>query len=260
MSSSVAVAIAPGARLNQQEMERMFYLLAGCILLVFVALGFRHFYLHGQSAFEGPVTEQIAPLVFVHGIGMSAWILFFITQSGLIVSGNRKLHMSLGVGGAILAGFLLVVGLLTAIGSVHYRPHDFRDLGGAHHFLIVPVTDIVGFGVLAGIGLRNRRRPEIHRPMMCLATVFVMTAALFRVPFIRGPVMGQMRGSSFVVFAPWIPMLTLGLLLILGKWLMTRSWDRYFALGWAGIACACVLQVFVANTAAWDRIAGWVTR
>jgi hypothetical protein len=260
MSSSAAVAIAPRTRLSQQGMERTFYLLAGCVLLVFVALGFKQFYLHGQSAGHGPVTEQIAPLVVVHGIGMSAWILFFIAQSSLIVKGNRKLHMSLGAGGAVLAVFLVVVGLLTAIGSVHYRPHDFKEFGGAHHFLIIPVTDIVGFGILAGIGLRNRRRPEIHRPMMCLATLFLMTAALFRIRFIRGPVLGAMHGSSFVVFAPWIPMLTLGLLLVAGKWLMTRSWDRYFALGWAGIACACVLQVFVANTAAWDHIAGWVTR
>ena len=173
-------------------MERKFYLLAGCLLLVFVALGFKQFYLHGQSAFHGPVTEQIAPLVFIHGIGMSAWILFFIAQSSLIVNGSHKLHMSFGAGGAVLAVFLVVVGLLTAIGSVDYNPHGFRDLGGAHHFLIIPLTDIGGFGVLAGIGLRNRRRPEIHRPMMCLATLFVMTAALFRIGFIRGPVIGEM--------------------------------------------------------------------
>ena len=240
-------------------MERKFYLLAGCVLLVFVALGFQRFYLHGQSFAHGSVTQQIAPLVFIHGIGMSVWILFLITQSSLIVSGNRKLHMSLGVGGAVLAGFLVVVGLLTATGSVHYNPDGFKFLGGAHRFLIVPTTDIVGFGVLIAIGFRNRRRPEIHRPMMCLATVFVMTAALFRIAFIRGPVMGVMHDSNFVVFAPWIPMLTLGLLLGLAKWLMTRSWDGYFALGWAGIACVCVVQAFVANTAAWDHIAGWVT-
>jgi hypothetical protein len=259
MSSSAAVAVAPSLRLSREQMERRFYLLAGCVLLLFVALGFKRFYLHGQSFGHGAVTQQIAPLVFIHGIGMSIWILFLIAQSSLIVRGNRKLHMSLGLGGAVLATFLVIAGLLTAIGSVHYNPDGFKFLGGAHHFLIVPTTDIVGFGLLVGIGFRNRRRAEIHRPMMCLATLFVMTAALFRIAFIRVPVMGVMHHSSFVVFAPWIPMLTLGLLLGLAKWLITRSWDRYFALGWAGIACVCVLQAFVANTAAWDHIAGWVT-
>jgi hypothetical protein len=190
---------------------------------------------------------------------MSTWILFLIAQSSLIVSGNRKLHMSLGIGGAVFASFVVVVGLLTAVGSVHYRPHDFAFFGGARHFLIVPLTDIVGFGVLVAIGFKNRRRPEIHRPMMCLGTVFAMTAALFRVPFIRGPVAAAMHGSSFVLFSPWIPMLILGPLLGLGKWVTTGAWDRYFARGWAAIACVCVLQVFVANTAAWDRLAALVT-
>jgi len=259
MSSSAAVAITPSLAVSRERMERGFYLLAGFLFLVCVALGFRQFYLHGHNVAGGPVTQQVAPLIYLHGIGMSAWVLFLIAQSSLIVSGNRRLHMSVGIGGAVLAAFLVIVGLLTAIASVHYRPHDFGFFGGPRRFLIVPTTDIVGFGVLVAIGLRNRRRAEIHRPMMCLATVFVMTAALFRIPFIRGPLMSEMRGSTFAVFAPWIPMLTLGLLLGLIKWFMTRSWDRYFALGWTGIASVCVLQVGVVNTAVWNRIAGWVT-
>ncbi len=240
-------------------MERWFYLLAGCLFLVCVALGFRQFYLHGHNAAGGPVTPQIAALVYLHGIGMSAWVLFVIAQSSLIVGGHRRLHISLGIGGALLAAFLLIVGLLTAITSVHYRPQDFVFFGGPRHFLIVPTTDIVGFAVLVAIGLRNRRRAEIHRPMMCLATVFVMTAALFRIPFIRVPLVSALKGSTFAVFAPWIPMLTLGLLLGLAKWLMTRTWDRYFALGWAGIASVCLLQVGIVNTALWNHFAGSVT-
>ena len=257
--TSSAVAIAPSIRLNQEAMERRFYLLAGCVFLVFVALGFQRFYLHGETFIHGPITPQIARLVIVHGIGMSVWILFFITQASLIVRGNRKLHMSMGVGGAVLAAFLVVVGMMTGIGSVHYRPHDFRDIGGAHRFLVIPVADIGGFGVLIAIGLSNRRRPEIHRPMMCLATLFAMTAAVFRIGFLRGPSLAAVRGTNFAVSAPWLPMLALGLLLLLVKWLMTRSWDRYFTLGWAGIASACVLLAFVSNTAAWDHFASWLT-
>jgi len=259
MSTSAAVAITPSAALSRERMERQFYLGAGCVFLVFVALGFKQFYLHGQTFTGRPVTQQIAPLVVVHAIAMSTWILFLIVQSSLIVSGNRKLHMSLGIGGAVLTAFIVVVGLLTSVGSVHYRPHDFAFYGGARRFLIVPLTDIVGFGVLVAVGFKNRRRPEIHRPMMCLATVFAMTAALFRIAFIRGPVAAAMSGSSFVLLAPWIPMLILGLLLGLGKWAMSGTWDRHFARGWAAIACVCVLQVFVANTAAWDRFARLVT-
>jgi uncharacterized membrane protein YozB (DUF420 family) len=41
------------------------------------------------------------------------------------------------------------------------------------------LVNILGFGVLAGIGLIYRRRPEIHRPMMLLATLFVAAPAGF---------------------------------------------------------------------------------
>jgi FtsH-binding integral membrane protein len=166
VSSSTAVAVAARAPINQERMERVFYLLAGCLLLVIVAMGFQQFYLHGRANNGGPVTQQIVPLVFLHGILMSAWIIFFVAQSSLIVSGNRKLHMSLGVAGMVLAAFLVVLGVTTAIASVHYNPDGYKDIWGARRFLSLMLTNVLGFGMLAAIGLKNRRRPELHRPMM----------------------------------------------------------------------------------------------
>lgn len=92
--------------------------------------------------------------------------------------------------------------------------------------------------------------------MMLLATLFVAgPAGFFRIPFISGPIIGAIH----TIFAPWVPMLILGVFLVLIKWLMTRTWDRYFMVGFAGIVVACLLQFFVANTAWWYHVAGWVT-
>jgi len=57
----------------------------------------------------------------------------------------------------------------------------------------------------------------------------------------------------------WMPMLILGVLLLVLKTAMTRSWDRYFAAGFVGIVLACVVQFFVSNSAWWNHVAGWVT-
>jgi hypothetical protein len=187
---------------------------------------------------------------------MSSWIILLIVQSGLIVRGNRKLHMSLGVVGAVLAAFLVIVGLTTAITSVHYNPDGYKDIWGDRRFLSLMLTNILGFGVLAGIALRYRRRPEVHRPMMLLATLFVAgPAGFFRIPFISGPIMGAIH----TILAVWVPMLFFGVLLLFIKWSMTRSWDQYFAAGFIGIVLTCLLQFFVANSAWWYHIAGWVT-
>ena len=256
VSSSSAVAVAARAPISRERMERVFYLLAGCLLLAIVATGFQKFYLHGRASSGGPVTQQIVPLVFLHGVAMSAWIIAFVVQSSLIVSGNRKLHMSLGIVGMGLAAFLVIVGVTTAIASVHYNPDGYKDLWSARRFLSFMLTNILGFGILATIGLKFRRRPEIHRPMMLLATLFVAgPAGFFRIPFISGPIMAVIH----TILAPWVAMLIFGVFLILIKWLMTRTWDRYLMVGFAGIILACILQVWIANTTWWYHIAGWVT-
>jgi len=256
MSSSSAVAVAVQAPVSRERIERMFYLVAGCLLLLIVAIGFQQFYLHGKANDGGSVTQRIMPLVVLHGIAMSVWIVLFVTQSSLIVSGNRKLHMSLGIAGAMLAALLVVLGSATAIASVHYNPDGYKHIWGARRFLSLMLTNILGFAVLAGMGLNYRRRPEVHRPMMLLATLFVAgPAALFRIPSVVGPIMSSMH----TIFAPWVPMLILGTLLVLIKWITTRSWDRYFAAGFAGIILACLLQELVSNTAWWYRLAGLVT-
>jgi hypothetical protein len=256
MSSSTAVALAAGVPMARERMERIFYLVSGCLMLLIVAMGFQHFYLHGAASDGSPVTQQIVPLVFLHGILMTTWIIAFVVQSSLIVSGNRKLHMTLGVSGAVLAGLLVVVGITTAIASVHYNPDGYKEIWGARRFLSFMLVNISGFAVMAGIGLIYRRRPEVHRPMMLLATLFVAgPAGFFRIPAISGPIMGAIH----TIIAPWIPMLVLGALLLVLKSIMTRSWDGYLAKGFAGVILACVLQYVVSGSAWWNHVAGWFT-
>ncbi len=92
--------------------------------------------------------------------------------------------------------------------------------------------------------------------MMLLATLFVAgPAAFFRIPAVSGPLMGAIH----TIIAPWVPMMILGTVLLLVKWLMTKSWDKYFTAGFVGIIVACVLQFFVSGSAWWNHIAGLVT-
>ncbi len=169
--------------------------------------------------------------------------------------GNSLSGWFVSLGGRA-AALLVVVGLTTAIASVHYNPDGYKQVWGARRFLSLMLINILGFGILAGIGLKYHRQPEIHRPMMLLATLFVAgPAGLFRIPVTNGEVMGAIHS----IFATWVPMLIWGTLLVVIKAAMTRSWDRYFAAGFAGIVLACVLQVFVSNTAWWYRLAGLVT-
>jgi hypothetical protein len=256
MASSSAVAVAARAPISRERMERMFYLIAGCIMLSIVAVGFQHFYLHGKASDGSAVTHQIMPLVFLHGSLMTAWIIAFVVQAALIVGGNRKLHMSLGIIGAVLAALLVTVGVITAVASVHYNPESYKEVWGARRFLSFMLINILGFGVLVGLALKYKSRPERHRPMMLLATLFVAgPAGFFRIPAVAALVLGPVHS----MLAPWVPMLVLGVVLLVIKFLMTRSLDRYLTIGFVAVGLMCVLQCVIGYSHWWYRLAGFVT-
>src|SRR6266404_56869 len=66
--------------------DRLFYVVAAGLMLIFTAGGFRRFYLHGKAPW-GEMTSQIAPLIVAHGLAMSSWVILFLVQSTLILTG-----------------------------------------------------------------------------------------------------------------------------------------------------------------------------
>src|SRR6478752_9020415 len=119
-----------GLALRSVRSERLFYVIAGSVMLVATAVGFRSFLLHGKGFGGGEITKQIVPLVAVHGLAMFSWIGLFLVQSILILNGNRRLHMRIGVAGAVLAGAMVILGSVTAILSTHHNPESYQLLGG----------------------------------------------------------------------------------------------------------------------------------
>lgn len=237
--------------------ERSFYLLASGTILAFILAGFRQFLLHGRQPDGTPLTAAIRPLVITHGVLMLLWIVLFVLQNALIVGGNRKLHVTLGGAGAVLAAFMLAVGLAMAWASARFDPAGSQPWG-VGPFLTVPLATILGFAAFAALGLRYRRKPQLHRPMMLLATLALVGAGLDRISAIADPITRATHASLFATlyFAP----LVLGALFLLAKWAMTRSWDWVFAYGYAALAAFFALSAAVATTAWWNQFAALVVR
>jgi hypothetical protein len=55
-------------------------------------------------------------------------------------------------------------------------------------------------------------------------------------------------------------MLVIGLLLLTVKWLLTRSWDRWYAMGYAGLVVTSASIMRLATTSAWDHLARYLLR
>lgn len=234
--------------LRSVRSERLFYVIAGSVMLVATAVGFRSFLLHGKG-FGGEITRQIVPLVVVHGLAMFSWIILFLVQSIFILNGNRRLHMRVGVGGAMLAAFMVPLGSFTAILSTRHNPESYQALGGARFFLATMLGEMLSFGVLVAVAVIYRRRSEIHRPMMLLASLMIISGSLGRCPYI----------GEFAVMPPLYvlgPALVLGALFLALRWGMTRTFGRWYGIGYSAIAIASFIFIAVGHSALWNQIAG----
>jgi hypothetical protein len=177
LSTSTAGTATSGNR------DRIFYTGMAIAMALTVFVGFaRTYYLRG---YFGPATSvtggtELGPLVHLHGILFTAWILLFIVQTGLIAARRAAVHRRLGLAGALLAVAMVVVGTKTAIAAAARgsAPPGLDPLV----FLVVPLFDMLLFASFVAMALRRRRDKEAHKRLMLLAYVSIIVAGVARIP------------------------------------------------------------------------------
>jgi len=162
-------AVGLDARRRQSWFYSMMWLVA-CLL---VAAGFGRSFYHMATLSGDPTV-----LLHVHSAVYSAWLVLFITQVWFVSSRNIRRHMFLGYFGVALAVLMVVVGWFTAIEGG--RRGFTLDAGtDPLAYMGFPLGNLLAFAILVGFAYWYRRRPEVHRRLMLLATVGpLMTAPL----------------------------------------------------------------------------------
>ncbi|HPF38780.1 MAG TPA: hypothetical protein P5081_05945 [Phycisphaerae bacterium] len=233
--------------------DRLFYPVVGVLLLAITLYGFSDFYFHGRAFPNRPLTPPIRALLIVHGIAQLSWLLLFIVQPALVAGRNVRLHMRLGRAGAMLALALVVMGCFVGVGAARANPPELELFGmRPPQFLYVPLMTISIFGVGVGLAVWQRRRPEIHRSLMLMATLAAMSAAMGRISWLN-----DMFGDSawFRVFGPVHSSVTLGLLLLIARSFFIRRFDKWLAISLAAMAAIFVVMYQVSATGAWLGVA-----
>jgi hypothetical protein len=123
------------------------------------------------------------PLLHLHGVLFSAWTLFYFSQTWLIASGRTQHHRAWGVAGVSLASVMVVVGLATAIASMHKAIGE-GYAEAAKAFAIVPITGAAAFAILVAWAVVSVKTPETHKRLMMLATISILQAPLGRFFFL----------------------------------------------------------------------------
>src|ERR1041384_4992343 len=159
-----AQAEAINLRIDAKRRERIFYTGMAIAIAITVFAGF------SRTWFLRPYFPQIQPLIpllVLHGVVFSSWIVLFITQTSLVAAKRTRTHMRLGIAGGVLACLMIIIGVVTAI----IRAKGPSPIPGINllSFLTIPLGDLLVFALLIGAAFYYRKRADIHKRLMLIA-------------------------------------------------------------------------------------------
>jgi hypothetical protein len=238
--------------------ERWFYPAASLLLLILTFIGFRMFYLDGRAFPGRPLTPPIRGTLIAHGVSMTAWMLLAVVQPILVASGFKRWHRTLGRIGAALAIAVVILGIRVSIEATRVNPPEMLMFGlTMKQFMAIPFLSILAFGAFVAAGVIYRKRPEVHRPMMLMSSLAVVSAATGRMPALNGMYAGTLLE---VLFTSFLATMALGAIMFGGYCALKRRLDRGFAIAYSSILLISVGISLIARTSAWDALATFLLR
>jgi len=165
-TTSIRRAKAPRSR---------FFLASAYLAIAVAAVGFaKTFFLPlARGTFAAPAA------FFIHGGLFFAWVLLFAVQATLIRRKRFALHRTLGWLALLLAAGMVVSTVRVGVLAMQ------RDLAAgdgpvAVSLLVGTCSSMAIFALLLSLAIGYRRRADVHKRLMLLATIFVLWPAWFR--------------------------------------------------------------------------------
>lgn len=231
--------------------ERKFYLwLSGAIVIAAFGGFFPSFW--GRMATGHSVG---APILYVHGLLFSVWVLFLFAQSALVASGQTLRHKDWGLAGVALAGMMAFSVPIAVLNSIALADNaGFGD--SARRFAIVPLVGLLLWGSLLIVAFANVRRPEVHKRLIIVASAAMLQAAIARVFILVMGVTGGV-GPSPPVFVTIPAGIIADLFIVAGMIYDWRTRGRphsAYVIGGAAVLAVQLLVAPLSTTPQWMAI------
>jgi hypothetical protein len=165
--------LAQASPTDFEQRERRFFLGMAVAIAAIVLAGFGGYILVGLSSFDAPWW------VHLHAVTYMGWIVLYLNQNWLIVSGETARHRQMG---RIMAGWavaMVVIGTALLFASVAAQRSPPPIFSAAMLFVMDEINVLLFAGLVAA-GLALRRRSDWHRRLMLSATVCIIAPALGR--------------------------------------------------------------------------------
>jgi hypothetical protein len=153
------------------------------VMTIIVLLGFWPFY---SSLFGGGTGAHW--IVYLHAAVFSGWMVLLSTQIVLVFRRRVGMHQRLGRAGIFYGFLVLVLGLvITVAAPIQHVIAGRWTLDEAAGFLILPLGDMLLFGGFFAAGIVYRKKKELHKRLMVLATIALLFAPAARIGGDIGP-------------------------------------------------------------------------
>jgi hypothetical protein len=231
----------PRARRNTHA----FYAWVAVAAALVIFAGFaRTFYLRSISG-----APPLSPLLFAHGVVMTTWMVLFIAQVLLVATRQTELHRRMGVVGMLLGILVIAVGVAASIDAGRRGASPTSEVPPLV-FMAIPLFDMPLFAGLMGVALWQRRRPDIHKRLMLLATLGLLTPGIARIPL---DIIQRGGPPLFFGLALFFPLLCIAI-----DTARTRRLHPAFGWGGALVILMLPLRLLIAQTPAWINFATWL--
>lgn len=261
MATAAATGLPTGRRARRAVRSRFsFYLSLACLAVG--VLGFTPTYWSQVAAgtFAG------SPLLHIHGVLFTGWLLMLVGQSWRISQGHLEHHRAWGVAGVALATAIFFIGATTAIVGLTERYAQGSAQAG-RTFLMAPFFSLVIFYGFFIAALANVRRPSWHMAFMFVATAGLLVPAIARFFFLarRGWEWGLRPGNlpPAPLSVSYTSILVASLIIVAGMvrdWRTKRAVHPAWVIGLVVFVAGGLLREPIAQSGPWQAFADWTTR
>jgi hypothetical protein len=125
--------------------------------------------------------------LFVHGFVLASWFLLLVAQTALVAAHRTDLHRRLGVLGGFIAVALVGVSLVAVLGFPAHVKADFLssgvvfDAAALQAIVWADLASLVIYSAFVGTALYLRRRSDMHKRLMLLASMAILGPAVARI-------------------------------------------------------------------------------
>lgn len=179
----------------RRDSRSWFFVCMSSVLLIIVAVGFaKSFYLR-NILHKSHAVSTLPVYLVLHGIVLTSWFLLFAGQTWLVATGRVRLHRSFGVAGAALAALVFALSLLVVVRSA-VRETPLVVLGDIFVLFL--------FAILITAGIWFRKKPDVHKRLMLLASISIVAPAIARWPGAQSMLPVSVVGPQLLLYAALI--------------------------------------------------------